>query len=240
MTLALSANPVQVQQTFPLQGIGPKARAASVQVVLGPTWPSVDVTCDSLPPGQDLGFMVSIYADATQSAVPLMVSFGDTGTVYTIDAGSALWLLAVTGGKRFTVSAPGLAQSTPFQLQILNTLVPPTGLQPIVGSVTVTGGGIAVSNPGPLAGPASDRSAIIPAAANTVLVAANANRKFLMFAMPSTSDGWVNITGGVAAPNLAGSFYLGNAQPWNSGAFVPAGQISVYVTTGGMVPVAEG
>jgi hypothetical protein len=243
MSLVLSPPLLQPNLTIQLPVLGPTARAASVTAVLGPTLSSIDISVDNLPPNMSLGNIGVIYADASNSTQPLYVLFPDTGAEYEVQAGAALWLLAITGLKRFTISAPGLAALTPFPLQILNCFVQPTGQQPVIGNVSVnTGASIAISNPGPINGLPVSRSVAAPLNANQAVAPLNAARKFLLLQMPQASGGWVTFNGAAAAPNAADNFFMqAGEKVLMNGAYVPQGGINVYLTVAaGEVAALEG
>lgn len=239
MALVLTPSPVSPLLSVALTAISSTARACAVPVILGPGSTSVDVTVDGLPPNLALGPIGTVYVDNTNNAQMVSVTFPDTGAVNEIPAGSAAYILAVTGGKRFNVMSPCLV-NTLINLQVLNVQVAPTGVQPVTGAIVITAGSIAVSNQGPIAGVTVSRSANFPAAVSTQLCPANLSRKFLLFQLPLTSDGWVTFNGAVAAPNAADSFYLSTGEKYLSTGFVPAGAVNMYITNGGEVPALEG
>jgi hypothetical protein len=222
-----------------LPALGPGARACSIPIVLGPGSTSVDVSVDGLPPNLALGPIGTIYVDNTMSAQTALITFPDTLAVNEIPAGSAPYILAVTGGKRFNISSPVLVP-TQINLQILNLYVSPTGVQPVTGAIVVTAGSIAVSNPGPISGPTVSRSQVMVAGASTTLCPVNPLRKFLLFQMPQNSDGWVTFNGGGAAPVGVDAFYLAAGEKYLSTGFVPSGAVNIVLTNTGMVPALEG
>ena len=239
MSASISPPIVTPVSTVALPAISEKARAAVCPVVLGAARNRVTIALDSLPPGQRLGSLGSIFVDNTANNLPAFITFPDTQMVNEIPADSAAYILGITGGQRFDVTS-AVAINTPLTVLVLNVEVNPTGTQPIAGTIVISAGSVTVTNPGPVNGAPVTRSANFTAATNTVLVATNPARKFLLFQMPQTSDGWVNFIGGVAAPNAADSFYMQAGEKFLSTGYVPDGQVSLYVTTGGEVPCIEG
>lgn len=239
MSSSISPSTVTPVSTVALPAIDRGARAAVVPITLGAARQTVTIALDSLPPGQQLGALGSIYIDNTANAQTTTVSFPDTQMVNEIPAASAVYILGITGGQRFTVYSP-VTGNTTINVLVLNREVNPTGTQPIAGTIVISAGSVTVTNPGPVTGAPVSRSATFPAATNTVLASTNGARKFLLFQMPQTSDGWVNFNGGVAAPNASDSFYMQAGEKFLSTGYVPDGEVSLYVTTGGEVPALEG
>lgn len=237
--MAISPALVAATNTVALPAISDSARAAAVPITLAGNRQSVDISLEAIPTSQKFGRMGSVFIDNQLNGVAVTISFPDTGMVNLIPANSATYVLAITGALRFTVFSPVVSQ-TNLVVLVLNVEVNPTGVQPIAGTVVITAGTVAVSNQGPINGLPVTRSANFPAAASIVLVAGNVARKFLLFAMPQTSDGWVNFNGGAAAPNAADCFYMQPGEKFLSTGYVPQGQISLYVTAGGEVPAIEG
>lgn len=238
--MALAISPAQVSPilTVAMPAISSLARAAAVPMVLGPNRQSVIANLDNLPPNLSLNTLGSIYVDNTANTFAAAVSFADTGAVFTVPGGAALYVLAVTGGKRFTISSP-VAVPTAINCQVFNVEVTPTGTQPVIGSVVVTAGAVTVANPGPISVVPASRSADIGAGASTPLVALNLARQFLLFQMPQGSDGWVNFDNGAAVPNGGDSFYMQAGEKFLSTGAVPTGAISVWLTNAGHVPCLE-
>jgi len=239
MSLVLSQSPVMPVVSVALPALGPGARAAAVPVVLGPGGTAVDVSADALPPPMQLGALGTVFVDNTQNAQTATITFPDTGAINDIPAGAATYILAVTGGKRFQLSSP-VGALTQINLQLINTTVPPTGVQPVYGTVQISAGTLAVSNIGPINGAPASRSQAVPATTSTQLAAANSNRKFLMFQMPVNSDGWVTFNGTSAAPSTGDSLYLQAGEKFLSTGYVPTGAVEIYLTTAGQVPCLEG
>lgn len=239
MPLMLSPPLVPANATVALQALGTGARAAIIPIVLGAARQSVEIALDTLPPNQQLGPLGSVFIDNTSNSQPVVVTFPDTGMSNDIPANSATYILAITGSQRFFVSSP-VTILTALTVLVLNVEVQPTGVQPIAGTIIITAGSVTVTNPGPVNGAVASHSQAVPAATPTVMVAPNPARKYLFFGMPITSDGWATFNGVVPAPNGLDSFYFPPGATFFSIAFVPEGEISVYVTSGGMVPCIEG
>lgn len=95
----------------------------------------------------------------------------------------------------------------------------PAGAIPVYQAAQPGGGGF------------TDRSTtIVPGEADTV-VAYNAQRCYLLIQAVGgggTLDLWINMVGGIAAPNTEGSFKLPAGSTFQSGPVVPSGPISIY------------
>lgn len=239
MSGSLSPENVAPTTTVALPAVAIDARAAAVPIMLGLARQRVVVSLDSLPPNLDLGSLGTIFVDNTLNSAAVTLTFPDTQMSNTIPANSAVYILAITGGKRFQIFSPVLV-NTALVVLVLNKLVDPTGVQPIAGTIVISAGSITVANPGPVGGLPVTKSINAGVAANTPLAAANVARQFLLFQMPQTSDGWVNFNGGAAAPNAADSFYMQAGEKYLSTGYVPRGLVSVYITLGGEVPCIEG
>jgi hypothetical protein len=179
--------------TAALQAIDGTARAATFRLSMGAS-PHNAVTCalDQLPPSQQFGFLGSVFVDASGSAAAVTIAFPDTGASETVPGGAAVWVLAVTGGKRFEISAP-FAADTAIIVQAINRVVPPSGVQPIIGSVSVAAGGMLLQ-PGPVT---LTQSVVPVTATDTTLIAANTARKYL--ALANIGTGLVTLNFGAAA-----------------------------------------
>jgi hypothetical protein len=123
--------------TVALQAIGPNARAATFNLCFDATHTDTVCALDVLPPSQQLGALGSIFLDNTANAWPLTISFPDTGAADTLPGGASGWFLAITGGSRFGLHTAALADA-PVLVQVLNVVVPPTGVQAISGAITLT------------------------------------------------------------------------------------------------------
>lgn len=229
MALVASPSVVTPSVTVAMPAICAGARAAAIPLVLSPNVPSILLNLQGLPPNQVLGPLGTVQVDNTANPFDLQVSFPDTGATNDIPALSSAYILALTGQQNFSVSSP-VTDLVPITVVVLNVVVNPTG------SVA---GAFAISNAGPVAVTPLSRSKTVGAAVSTALFAANPARKAMMFAMPLTSDGWVNFLGGAAGPGLADSFYMTPGQSFTSPDWVPQTPVNVYVTSGGMVPAME-
>jgi hypothetical protein len=122
-----------------LRAIGDEARAASFLLKFGVGFTSTICLLDSLPPGQRLGPLGSIFIDNTANAVPVTITFPDTSAQDEVPAGATSWLLAITGGVRFKIDS-AVTLDTTILVQVLNVVVPPTGVQAVSGDVTISTG----------------------------------------------------------------------------------------------------
>jgi len=178
--------------TAALQAIDQGARAATFRLAMGATVQSVTCQLDQLPPSQQFGFLGSVFLDASGSAVPVTISFPDTGASETVPGGAAVWVLAVTGGQRFSINA-AFATDTAIIVQAINRVVPPSGVQPIIGSVSVAAGGMLLQS-----GPVTLAQSVVPVTAtDTTLIGANPARKYL--ALANIGTGLVTLNFGAAA-----------------------------------------
>ena len=217
-----------------------KARSANKLLSMTAAMQSFVIDCTMLPPAQAMNAIGTVFVDNTANVEPLFVRYPDTGVVQEVPAESAVYLLAITGGLRVELTS-AVTVATAITVALLNFVAGPTGVQPITGTVVIgTLGPVTVANPGPATGAQTDHSITAPVASSTTLMPANANRKFYYFQLPQTSDGWVNFTGGAAAPNALGSFYFGYGEKGYSIAFCTTGEINIYVTLGGVVAALQG
>jgi hypothetical protein len=243
MSGSYSSPVVNSAYSYAVPALGPLARGVSVPLSMGSGLQAVVVDLTNLPPGQQLGALGSIYVDNTQNATAAVVTFPDTQARIDVPAESAIWLLALTGGKRFTLSsAISVTGPVPVYVQVLNQVVPPTGVQPIGGDIIINSGTVQVANPGPAPLALADNSAMVTPGTAYPLLGANTGRRGLIFQCPTSTDGWVSFTG-VAAPNTAGSFYVQPGEKFSAPAFCPDQGISIFLNTGSvavMVPCVQG
>jgi hypothetical protein len=77
--------------------------------------------------------------------------------------------------------------------------------------------------------------------ASQTLVAANANRKYLLVGAPSAAPVWVNFTGGTASAGGADCFEIQAGGFYESNLIVPSNAVTVFcATTGLTIPCVEG
>lgn len=86
-------------------------------------------------------------------------------------------------------------------------------------------GGIVVT---PSGGTLVSRTVALPAQQSLTVFPANATRRYLSFQVPQSTYVWINLMGGVAAPNAADCAYFGPGTFYESGTFVNRGVITVY------------
>lgn len=87
----------------------------------------------------------------------------------------------------------------------------------------------------------TDHSDTFPSGA-TSAVPENLLRRYLFIQCVTASrDIWINMIGGAASPNAAGSFLLAAGQTYESGLNVPGGAISIHAPSHGtVVTILEG
>jgi hypothetical protein len=206
-----SGGTVGPDNTVALGAIGPRARAATFNLFFGAAFQSTVCAVDRLPPAQALGPLGSIFIDNTRNLQPLTIQFPDTGAADVIPAGATSWMLAITGGGRFNINSP-VAIDTAIAIQVLNVIVPPTGVQAITGAVAVSTSVLIASKSETIT-----QSVVGLTAADVQIIGSNSARKSLLL---------VNI--GTAVATLAFG-----AGPAVAGAGLPLSAASVAGDAGG-------
>ena len=92
----------------------------------------------------------------------------------------------------------------------------------------------------PVGGTLTSRSTTLIAGNSSALFPANGGRHYLAFQAPQTAGIWVNLLGGVAAPNAADCAYFAAGSLYESGQFVNRGAITVYSPTSVTISAWEG
>ncbi len=198
-----TAGIVAPDNTVALQAIGPNARAATFALQFGPGFTDTVCALDNLPPSQALGPLGSIFIDNTNNAAALRITFPDTSAQDTVPAGATSWMLAITGGARFALHTDALV-AAPVLIQVLNVVVPPTGVQPVSGGVVVTPGTGGLTVPVTIT---QSRHTVTDV--DSIIVAANVARKYLLIVNADTAD----VSLGFGAAVLAGQGYPAPAAP---------------------------
>ncbi len=80
----------------------------------------------------------------------------------------------------------------------------------------------------PVSGTLTSRTTTLTGAASTQVFPANPGRRYLAFQVPQGSAIWVNVMGGLAAPNGADCAYFAAGTYYESGQFINRGAITVY------------
>jgi hypothetical protein len=241
MALTPSPGIIVPTTTLALKAAGTRARAASFDVIFDPNSQDVQINLNNLPPDQAFDHIGAVYIDSTFNDTPLFVQFPDSGAVFNVPANSGQWILAVTAGRVFNIHCPVAGAAQLSHVDVVNFIVQPTGVQSvtIAGSVTAIISGVVSTAPAPVS-PVDKSVAAIPATTATVLLPANLARKYVLFQMPTTSDGWISWTG-APAPNAAGSFYLQYAEKYQSTGPIVTNGLQVYLNIGpALMPVIEG
>ncbi len=92
----------------------------------------------------------------------------------------------------------------------------------------------------PVGGQPVSRSISIGAQQSTALFATNSARHYLAFQAPSGTGIWVNLVGGLAAPNGIDCAYFSAGAFYESGNFVNRGSITVYAPVAITISAWEG
>lgn len=115
------------------------------------------------------------------------------------------------------IGQPGDAQFTVGGGSIIALL---KGIFSELGTMATGSGGIPIS-----------RTQSVVAQQSIQLFAANANRHYMAFQVPPGSYLWVNLVGGIAAPNGADCAYFGGGTFYESGSFVNRSAVTIYSPT---------
>jgi hypothetical protein len=127
---------VAPKYSFPAKGYRPIPgtdatswpRVAPVAVTLQPTGGPVDVVLNSMPPGQQLSSIATLFIDNSQGPLPLTVSFADTEMTLAVQAYTQGYYPVFTSGLIFTVAAPLIAEyggAVTVKIQAMNFEVGP-------------------------------------------------------------------------------------------------------------------
>lgn len=101
--------------------------------VLTPSNGAQVVNLQALPGGNQLGAIVTLFIDNSGGAVPVTVTFPDTGQVIEAPAYSQGYYPALTAGLVFTVAAPligVLNGDVGYKIQVANFAIPPSSYGP--------------------------------------------------------------------------------------------------------------
>lgn len=131
-------------------------KAASATGVLTPSNGAQVVNLQALPGGNQLGAIVTLFIDNSGGAVPVIVTFPDTGQVIEAPAYSQGYYPALTAGLVFTVAAPligVLNGDVGYNIQVANFAIPPSSYGPfypdenagVLQSAGISGGWITYS-----------------------------------------------------------------------------------------------
>jgi hypothetical protein len=182
---------------------------------------------------------------------PAVVLHCSTGGNVVVPCGTAAMPLVVTGGTGG--SNVGSATATNQQAQITAEQTSATALGTPgdslytggSGSVTsvlkgvwsVLGGGVSAV---PIGGVPVSRSLSLVAQQSMQVFPGNAGRHYLAFQVPQGSYVWVNLLGGVAAPNGLDCAYFAAGTFYESGQYVNRGAITFYSPVAAVLSAWEG
>jgi len=182
---------------------------------------------------------------------PAVVLHCSTGGNVVVPCGTAAMPLVVTGGTGG--SSAGSATATNQQAQIAAEQSSATALGTPAdtlyaggsGSVTsvlkgvwsVLGGGVSAV---PIGGVPVSRSLSLVAQQSTQVFPSNTGRHYLAFQVPQGTYVWVNLLGGVAAPNGLDCAYFAAGTFYESGQYVNRGAITFYSPVAAVLSAWEG
>ncbi len=182
---------------------------------------------------------------------PAVVLHCSTGGNVVVPCGTAAMPLVVTGGTGG--SSSGSATATNQQAQITAEQSSATALGTPAdtlyaggsGSVTsvlkgvwsVLGGGVSAV---PIGGVPVSRSLSLVAQQSTQVFPSNTGRHYLAFQVPQGTYVWVNLLGGVAAPNGLDCAYFAAGTFYESGQYVNRGAITFYSPVAAVLSAWEG
>ncbi len=102
---------------------------------------------------------------------------------------------------------------------------------------SATSGGVSAL---PAGGQLTSHTISLPGSSSLLVFSANPGRHYLSFQVPQNTGVWVNVVGGLAAPNGADCAYFGPGTFYESGTFVNRGAISVYAPMSVLFSAWEG
>jgi len=217
----------------PVDGV---THAAKFEIVLANNSAQIDIASIQ----QQMGYFQpqSYWIDNSLNDVAITISELVYGWQVVIPAGSSIWnnFPAVANGI-FSLTSTGSATATlsffdfpvlPSEIINNSTSIAPDVAVTNTVNVDIVGGSIIT----PLT---YGDSSVTSTGASQTLVAANANRKYLLVGAPSSAPIWINFAGGTAGPNLTGCFQIQTGGFYESNLAVPSNAVTVYCATAGLI-----
>lgn len=193
-------------------------------------------------------YIQTIYIDNSNNTSPLSIECDITGQRITIPANAqGNFNLFMPNNPRFIVTTAG---NFVIEMFFCNFPLMPSVWSTVAagGSVAISGGTLdavtAITDPvqtiQPIGGAYTDQSITNLTGASEELMPANANRRFLLISNEGATAIAVNMIGGAAALNTAGSITIAAGGSITLDTYPPTGAINIIGTAGADVTAYEG
>lgn len=231
--MPLSPSTVTPSQTFPAIGLGRAARLASVQLTLGSGGPPViEINLNTLPPGQAFTKIGAVVVDNTAGALPVTVSFPDTGAAFTIAQGDIDTFPGLTGGLVLRLAyAAASAPATLYNVLVTMCTEPLPSL-PLPGL-----GARPVAVVGEIATPTGALVSLVAGQVVPIWVPQTTpGVRGMAFQNYTGGLVWVDWSGGPPGPNTGGSFQYASPSIFSPpGGIIPTVIVRLYAVNSGNV-----